>query len=283
MIEKNSRNEGEMMRKEYGEPVDFVYSECDYSKFKKLNGNREVLEGRKKMIKSSIEKRGWIRNPIVVNEKFELIDGQGRFEALKELGLPIEYVVSEGATIDDCIALNMKQLNWKPMDFISCYADLGYPDYQFLRSICEEYKAYCGAEIVAILLGVPSTTGKTIGKGGDVTEGRFKVYDKASARNIMDFFVRTSEACKGKGAQRKIVAITKFAWYCPEISNRRWLEKIEKYGNTDVLEEFVREEETLRKFERVYNYKQEKKVFFSPLWERFKGKEWDKVYMSNIA
>lgn len=89
--------------------VGAIYSSQEYSEFKKLNGNRSVLEQRKNMIIASIQERGWIRNPIVVNEKMEIIDGQGRFEALKKLNMPVEYVVAKGATISDCIALNIKQ------------------------------------------------------------------------------------------------------------------------------------------------------------------------------
>ena len=73
--------------------VGFVYSTEDYSVFQKLNGNRDVLESRKNKIMESILERGWIRNPIVVNQKFEVIDGQGRLEALQELKMPVEYVI----------------------------------------------------------------------------------------------------------------------------------------------------------------------------------------------
>ena len=73
--------------------VGTVYSTTDYDSFAKLEGNRDVLQSRKNIIKESIEERGWIRNPVVVNEKMQIIDGQGRFEALKELGMPIEYVI----------------------------------------------------------------------------------------------------------------------------------------------------------------------------------------------
>lgn len=118
--------------------VGFVYSTMDYDEFKRLNGNRTVLIGRKNLIMSSIKERGWIRNPIVVNEKMEMIDGQGRFEALKELNMPIEYVVSEGATIDDCIALNLKQKNRGPIDYIQCYADMGNQNYSKLLGFIQE-------------------------------------------------------------------------------------------------------------------------------------------------
>ena len=34
--------------------------------------------------------------PIIVNENYEIIDGQHRYSASKELGLPIRYIVGEG-------------------------------------------------------------------------------------------------------------------------------------------------------------------------------------------
>lgn len=86
-----------------------IYCTSDYTVFKKLLGNRVVLEQRKNTIKNSIIENGYVRNPIVVNEKMEIIDGQGRFEALKELKLPIEYVIAYGAGQKECIALNANQ------------------------------------------------------------------------------------------------------------------------------------------------------------------------------
>lgn len=59
------------MAKEIG----IVYEESDYSVFKPLLGNRIVDDFRKSKIKSSINKVGWIKNPIVVNEKLQVIDG----------------------------------------------------------------------------------------------------------------------------------------------------------------------------------------------------------------
>lgn len=59
-----------------------VYEEKDYSKFKRLENNRDVTESRKEKLKASIAS-GEILNPIIVNEKMEIIDGQGRYEAKK--------------------------------------------------------------------------------------------------------------------------------------------------------------------------------------------------------
>ena len=46
-----------------GNKVGFIYETRDYEAFKKLNGNRSVLDRRKKLLVESIKARGWIRNP----------------------------------------------------------------------------------------------------------------------------------------------------------------------------------------------------------------------------
>lgn len=61
----------------------------DYFRFKILDGNRDVLKSHVNKIKESMKKFGWIGPGIIVNEKFEIIDGQTRFYAAKELGLPM--------------------------------------------------------------------------------------------------------------------------------------------------------------------------------------------------
>lgn len=65
-----------------------VYVTDKYSIFRRLSGNRDVKEARVKKIMRSIEKVGYIPNPIIVNENMEVVDGQGRLEAVKRLGLP---------------------------------------------------------------------------------------------------------------------------------------------------------------------------------------------------
>ena len=78
-----------------------VYQTRDYSKFMRLEGNREVVSKRVVKITKSIQQNGYILNPIVVNEKMQVIDGQGRLEALKGLKMPIDYVIAEGAGLNE--------------------------------------------------------------------------------------------------------------------------------------------------------------------------------------
>ena len=120
-----------MMKKETIE----VYRTHDYSIFKRLDGNREVSNSRKEKIKRSIGEVGYVLNPIVVNENMEVIEGQGRLAALKDLNMPVYYVIAEGAKREHCIAMNLSNTNWNVLDFIKSYAELGDENYiNFLRA-----------------------------------------------------------------------------------------------------------------------------------------------------
>ena len=97
----------------------------NYSQFNKLLGNREITPNRVNTIKESILKIGYQPSPILVNEKKEVIDGQGRLAACEALSLPIYYIEKAGLTIDDCISMNRKMESWKIKNYIDCYAFSG--------------------------------------------------------------------------------------------------------------------------------------------------------------
>ena len=74
-----------------------IYRTTNYGMFRRLLGNRDVTEARISKIVNRIEENGYIESPIAINEKYEVIDGQGRLEALKRLKMPVDYYVVEGA------------------------------------------------------------------------------------------------------------------------------------------------------------------------------------------
>lgn len=116
-----------------------TYRTSDYGIFKRLEGNRPVLARRVSRISKSISENGYIYNPIVVNENFEIIDGQGRFEALQMNGLPIDFVVAEGAGLADCVALNASTSSWTLTDYVDSYCELGDENFLRFRSLIREF------------------------------------------------------------------------------------------------------------------------------------------------
>ena len=114
----------------------------DYSRFKQLIGNREAdaTDMRVKKIKDSIARVGYVPSPVIVNEKMEVIDGNGRLAALRELKLPVYYIVVRGLTIKHCVAMNINSTNWSALDFVNSYADQGNENFVRLRSLLDKHK-----------------------------------------------------------------------------------------------------------------------------------------------
>lgn len=124
----------------------------NYDLFKKIKGNRDVSIERVNKIKKSIRNVGYITSPILVNENMEIIDGQGRYEALKDLKLPIEYIVQEGININECISMNIYQTRWSQMDYIKSYADRNNINYIRIMKLFEKYTRIKNLSIISMAL-----------------------------------------------------------------------------------------------------------------------------------
>lgn len=113
----------------------------DYSKFKFLNTNRGIHKSNVERIKASIKEWGIIPGrPILVDGDYNIIDGQHRFLAIKELGHPIPYEVINGDTISKTMTLNSSQMPWQLVDFVKSYAEQGNDNYRRMLKFEEKYK-----------------------------------------------------------------------------------------------------------------------------------------------
>lgn len=72
----------------------------DYKMFRTMPENRIVKQARVAKIIMSFRKVGYIPIPIVVNERYEVIDGQGRLSACQQLGIPVSYMVIPGIGVE---------------------------------------------------------------------------------------------------------------------------------------------------------------------------------------
>lgn len=111
----------------------------DYTIFKHADGNRPVDERRVTKIMNSIQAVGWVTQPIIVNEKMEVIDGQGRLAALERLKMPVDYVIQDGATIRTAQVMNATSTSWGRSDYIRSYAEIGLKSYQRLWQMMNMY------------------------------------------------------------------------------------------------------------------------------------------------
>lgn len=121
------------MKRNIKGPAKSVRTCRNLNEFKRIDGNRTVSPKRVAKIMASIKSRGFI-GAIVVNEKKEIIDGQGRVEACRQLNLPVDYIMQPGLTIDDCIEMNIAGEPWTLRDYIDSYASRNIEDYVLLSN-----------------------------------------------------------------------------------------------------------------------------------------------------
>jgi hypothetical protein len=142
--------------------VGSIYSTFDYSQFKTLQGNRNINEINVKRLVASFEK-AYLLNPVLVNEKLEIIDGQHRFEAAKRMGLPINYIIAEKYSNNEVHLLNSNMRNWGKMDYLKAYCDLGNENYIVMREFISDFPEFPFTLCDMIIAN--STTGTNIPNG----------------------------------------------------------------------------------------------------------------------
>ena len=158
--------------------IGHIYETTDYSKFKKLKGNRDPKTAKK--IVNSINEVGYVLDPILINEKDEIIDGQNRFEAVMQLGLPVVYVKQDGIGKRECQHLNINQSNWTTEQFIDSYAEDGIEDYVRLKALVDDFKkkgfGLEGVVFMATPSMIPQSGGATYSK--KIKEGEYKLSEE---------------------------------------------------------------------------------------------------------
>ena len=107
-----------------------------YQRFSYFNSNRNLDENHVKRLMYSIELNGLLEE-ITINEKWQIIDGQHRFEALKRLNLPVYAKIKIGASEDDIIPCNIVRRGWTIKNYVNHYASKGIADYIQLQEVME--------------------------------------------------------------------------------------------------------------------------------------------------
>lgn len=227
----------------------------EYSKFKKLKGNRNVDAVRVQRIIQSINKVGYITSPIIVNEDLEVIDGQGRLEALRILGLPVEYIIHENIGIDECISMNIHQTNWNDRDYIDSYADRNYKSYILLRKLLEKYNM--NLMILAMAVKKRSKFDSSMIRNGNlnITE---EEYEEAKKR--LEYASSFLPFCKRKhGSLTKLLQAVILCYDFKDIDNKRLFEKVTDY--MPLMTPWNSLDECFVSIEEVYNRNIRKRVY----------------------
>ena len=113
----------------------------DYSLFSFLDNNRSVKRSHVEGLKKKIKKTDMTMcQPITVDADMRIIDGQHRFYACKELGLPIYYnfVKNDVDPEQAMIMLNQTSKKWEMMDWLRYRANKNGGCYKMLLDFIQQ-------------------------------------------------------------------------------------------------------------------------------------------------
>jgi hypothetical protein len=84
-------------------------------------------------------KQDYLFTLITVNEKNEICDGQHRYYAIRELNLPLFYVVINGYGEEEMKRLNTNNTNWTNDDYLRCFIKQENPHYVKYKEFKQKY------------------------------------------------------------------------------------------------------------------------------------------------
>jgi hypothetical protein len=184
--------------------VSQVYRTTNYERFSFIQGNRQLNKMHQERLKKSIAETDLTEtNPILVNENFEIIDGQHRYEVCKELKKPIHYILKVGYGLREVQMLNANMKNWRLEDYVDGYCDMGKEEYLFLRSFIKEHK-----------LGMTNSVQLLSNMGGDkaqnIMDGKMTLPNKGRG-SVVAGWVKQLEPMYGGVKRRSFInALSKF-------------------------------------------------------------------------
>ena len=112
----------------------------DYQLFEFLDTNRLPNQKIIKKLEQSIKENG-VQIPIIVNSKKQIVDGQHRFWALRNLGYSVPFIVSKTWKDDShTIEINNTGSRWNALDFANYASESGNLDVGEALKIAKQWE-----------------------------------------------------------------------------------------------------------------------------------------------
>ena len=236
-----------------------IQATTNYSIFSFLKRNRFINRGSVNKLKEAISAKGYrVYLPILVNKDMEIIDGQHRFTACREMGLPIYYqVVDETDDVKTILDLNTLSHTWQNKDYVHCYAEGMNQNYVRLENLSKEIGLSPSVCLAIAQKGKVSGSQNLKIKAGEI---KFSLDNSLSVRNFCARLDKIAMATRLKKSTRFIMALVTLS----KSENFNWnnmISKAEKYPTRAYP--CRTEDEFLFMLKDLYNYnirKQEQKL-----------------------
>ncbi len=224
-----------------------IQKTSNHGMFLSIEGNRTLNESHIKNLIDSIRVKNLLeQNPIIVNHKYEVIDGQHRLEATTRLGIPVFYViVAEEGSLDTIHQLNTNVRRWTQQDYLDSYITKGLKDYQMLKDFMKHYQLNFTTAVTLL-----SNRTKTKDVLDDFRNGKFQIESLERADEEAKNLVALKPYCEDNiWNQRDFVGAIRRVW--ARINPDIFLERVTK--RDEKLRKRISVKAYLRDFEDTFN------------------------------
>ncbi|HSH51412.1 MAG TPA: ParB/RepB/Spo0J family partition protein [Bacteroidales bacterium] len=252
------------------ETTKYVVRKTDeYDLFKLMDANRSIDPSHVKTLKNSINEHGVLINPILVNNKMQVVDGQNRLEACRQVGEPIYYLIVDDYGIKEVQALNLNQKNWTQQDYAESFASMGYEHYENLLKFYNDYDEFNLSSCVKLLQN--STAARNIAQKRARTsdsdeyynfkqvfeEGTWQIRDYSKAELWADYLRKIGEYYSGYNRSSFVNTMIGL-FNKKQFDVDEFLRKLSYQSNS--LNDCTRVGDYLLLIEEIYNFKKRDKV-----------------------
>lgn len=215
----------------------------NYEIFKVLKGNRPISEKNVKDVEKAVGEKDMLRyQPILVNEKMQIIDGQHRLETAIKLNKPVYYIKGSNLGLMDVQMLNTVSRRWTLSDYLDSFCSLGNEHYIYIREFVEQHCLPI-TTCIALLSG--------FGDGGHLSkyfkDGKFKAIKKKKAAEMAQLINKITEDRTHYRSKSFVLALGEVIQCKPNIKR---LKDCLKKG----VGKFADKEQYIEAIQKAYNY-----------------------------
>jgi len=242
----------------------------DYDSFVFMEGNRVIDPPNVKRFMGII-KNGELYDDIQVNPqkvdgKWVIVDGQHRFLAHKELGLPVPVIMKrKNVPLTGVIQINTTRKNWKVLDRVKSFATLGNENYKRLLAMHQELNRMhpVSISLVSKLCHGSLATSISMGQKSNINDGSWVFNEKEEdVRKVFNECLKFTKQHPDIISDTFVHCIQSLMENQPGFNIKRMLTASTVHSHRFVRA--ARKQDMLRMLEDVYNFNRERKnrLFF---------------------
>lgn len=229
----------------------FIYTE-NLDQFKRLVGTRKENPTSVRRLTQSMLTHGFLKNPIMVNEKMEVIDGNQRLVAARRSKVGVYYKVCKGFGFEEHAKMNAKVLNWKLEDFETSFSNRNFEHYLTLKEFRKEYSDFSLTNCLSLL-------SYTVGfnQSDSFRSGTWKVHDLLKAEVFAEALRRLQENIGSIYKKERFVTAYISARKNPKFDCKRFEKNLKLKSKYELFDESasLTTKQYLQVIEIVHNHK----------------------------